>query len=333
MGHWIPEFEAKIEDQVTGLLSRPKEGSTLKNTKEPSAPSELRYALHLIGKNYLVLAGTIISIASLLFALFATLMVNPRIWTQQNLLLRLCWDDFLFHWPIQNVYACPSNVGFPFGTDAYGRNLLQMIILAIPLDLEVAFAVVVIATGIGLVLGSIAAFLGGKIDDIIMRVTDVFFTIPSLLLAIILITVFGRTLFFIVIAMIIPWWPFYVRLTRGQILGEKSKLYVEALQAMGASKFRILFRHILPNSIYPILVNATLDIGSVILVFSGLTFLGFSPNPLLPELGNLVNSGIEYVFTAPWLIIFPGLTIFIISIGFNLLGDGIRDVLDPRLRR
>ena len=102
---------------------------------------------------------------------------------------------------------------------------------------------------------------------------------------------------------------------------------------MGFSSVRILFRHILPNSIYPVLVQATLDIGSAILTVSALTFIGFAPNPLIPELGNLANAGIEYFFTAPWLIVFPGLTILIISLGFNLLGDGIRDVFDPRLRR
>jgi len=116
-------------------------------------------------------------------------------------------------------------------------------------------------------------------------------------------------------------------------LSEKEKPYAEALRSMGASRFRILFRHILPNSIYPVLVQLTLDIGGVILIFSSLMFLGFSPNPLLPELGNLVSDGIEFVQTAPWLIIFPGLTILIIALGFNLLGDGIRDILDPRLRR
>jgi len=135
------------------------------------------------------------------------------------------------------------------------------------------------------------------------------------------------------IAVLITWWPYYVRLIRSQVLSEKERPYVEALRSTGAGPVRILFLHILPNTIYPVIVQMTLDIGGVILTFSALMFLGFSPNPLLPELGNLVTDGINYVFTAPWLIIFPGLTIVIIVLGFNLLGDGIRDVLDPRLRR
>jgi peptide/nickel transport system permease protein len=129
------------------------------------------------------------------------------------------------------------------------------------------------------------------------------------------------------------WWPPYVRLIRGQVLAEKEKTYVEALRAMGAGHLRILFRHILPNSIYPLIVQITLDIGGVILTFSALMFLGFSPTPAIPELGNLASDGITHVFDAPWLILFPGLTIVLISLAFNLVGDGLRDVLDPRLRR
>src|SRR2546427_672717 len=182
-------------------------------------------------------------------------------------------------------------------------------------------------------LGSIVALAGGTLDELILRLTDIFLAIPSLLLAIVLAPLLGRTLEILTLSVRITWWPTYVRLMRSQVLAEKEKPYVEALRPVGAGRFRILFRHIVPNSIYPILVQGTLDIGSVILTFSALTFIGFSPSPLIPELGNLVNQGIEFVFTAPWLIIFPGLTIFIVSLGFNLLGDGIRDIFDPRLRR
>jgi len=125
----------------------------------------------------------------------------------------------------------------------------------------------------------------------------------------------------------------YVRLTRSQILAEKEKSYVEALRSVGAGRLRILFLHIIPNSIYPVLVQATLDIGGVILTFSALMFLGFTPNPYLPELGQLTSDGINNVVSAPWLVIFPGLLIVIVALGWNLLGDGVRDVLDPRLRR
>jgi peptide/nickel transport system permease protein len=206
-----------------------------------------------------------------------------------------------------------------------------------------------------------------------------------LLLAIVFAAIFGRTIQNLAIAVLLVWWPTYVRLVRGQVLSEKEKTYVEALKALGAGRpksldavkaqtndaldrlvglggnnrlmaelaklmdrveaasidriaiirghLRILFRHIIPNSIYPLLVQATLDIGGVILTFSALMFLGFSPSPALPELGNLASDGISHIFTAPWLILFPGLTIVLIALAFNLVGDGLRDVLDPRLRR
>jgi peptide/nickel transport system permease protein len=208
-----------------------------------------------------------------------------------------------------------------------------MIILALPTDLEIAFTIVVSAFAIGVVLGSFAAYTGGVTDEAILRITDIFFAIPVLILAIVVLATIGRTLEILEFSVLITWWPIYVRLVRSQVLSEKQKPYVEALRSVGAGNFRILFLHVLPNSIYPVLVQFTLDIGGVILVFSSLMFLGFSPSPLFPELGNLVSNGIDNVFTAPWLIIFPGLTILIIALGFNLLGDGIRDILDPRLRR
>jgi len=296
--------------------------------------ADLKYALHLLRRNPIVLAGVTISVASVLLALLSPLIVNPTSWNQQPLNLRLCWNNPLINWQIANVFNCGGSVAvYPLGTDSYGRSLLQMIILAIPVDLEVAFEVVASAVVLGVFFGGLAGYKGGIVDEVILRVTDVFLAIPGILLAIVLIVVLGRSLPTLTIAVLITWWPYYVRLMRSQVLSEKEKPYVERLRAMGAGGIRILYGHIVQNSIYPVLVQATLDIGSVILTVSALTFIGLTPSPLLPELGNLANQGIQYIFTAPWLILFPGLTILIISLGFNLLGDGIRDVFDPRLRR
>jgi peptide/nickel transport system permease protein len=294
--------------------------------------ADLRYALHLLRLNPIVLAGVVISIASVLIALLSPLLVNPSSWHVQNLDLRLCWNNPAFNWGIANVFNCSGGI-YPLGTDQYGRSLSQMMILAIPIDLQIALEVVSSAVVIGVVFGSIAAYVGGVIDEVILRITDVFLAVPGILLAIVMIVVMGRSLPVLTLAVLITWWPFYVRLVRSQVLGEKEKPYVERLRAMGAGGTRILFRHVVPNSIYPVLIQATLDVGSVILTVSALTFIGLTPNPLLPELGNLANQGIQYIFTAPWLILFPGLTILVISLGFNLLGDGIRDIFDPRLRR
>ncbi|HZW54682.1 MAG TPA: ABC transporter permease [Nitrososphaerales archaeon] len=295
--------------------------------------AEIKFALYLARKNPLVLVGTAIAIISVVVAVFSGFIVNPNLWKFQHLASRLCWNNPAINWHIGNIHVCPGNVVYPLGTDSFGRDLLKMMVLALPIDLEISFAIVFSAVAIGICLGAVAAYAGGLLDEAILRVTDIFFAFPGLVLAIVILAVFGRTLPNLTIAVLIVWWPIYVRLVRSQILSEKEKPYAEALRAVGAGRLRILFRHILPNSIYPVLVQLTLDIGGVILTFSSLMFLGFSPNQLLPELGNLVSSGIDNVATAPWLIIFPGLTILVVALGFNLLGDGIRDILDPRLRR
>ncbi len=296
--------------------------------------SELRYVLHLARRNPIVLAGSIIALGSVGIALLSGYLVDPKSWnTTKDLDIRLCWNNPIIDWHIQNVYTCPGTNVYPLGTDSYGRDVLKMIILALPLDLQISLEIVFSAVMIGVALGGVAAYASGKFDELILRITDVFLSLPGLSLAVVFVTVFTRNLAFLTLAVLVTWWPTYVRLVRSQILSEKEKPYVEALRSLGASRPRILFMHLLPNSIYPVIVQATLDIGGVILIFSALMFLGFSPSPLLPELGNLVHSGITNVFIAPWLIIFPGLTILLVALGFNLLGDGIRDILDPRLRR
>lgn len=301
-------------------------------TEKSRRGSDVRYALHLLKGNPIVLAGTAISIASLIVGLLSGLLVDPNSWKHYDLGLRLCWNNQALDWHIRNVFTCSGST-YPLGTDAFGRDLLKMIILSIPLDVQIALEVVASAVIIGVVVGGFAAYLGGKIDEVILRITDVFLSIPSILLAIVLLVIAGRSFIILTFAVLITWWPTYVRLVRSQVLSEKEKPYVESLRVLGAGGSRILFGHIIPNSIYPILVQATMDIGSVMLTIAALTFLGFAPSPLIPELGNLANQGITYFFTAPWLIIFPGLTIFIVSLGFNLLGDGVRDIFDPRLRR
>ncbi len=316
-----------MEDRTTSVALQEGEGRSLTGRR-----AELKHLYSLYKKNPVVVAGSVMAVGSIIMALLARVIVNPNVWKVQQLSQRLCWNNPALSWPVPNLYSCPGPT-YALGTDAYGRDLLQMIILALPLDLEISLAIVLLATLIGVVFGSLAAYAGGKIDELILRVTDVFLALPALVLAILFMVVLGRTILNLTIAVLITWWPFYVRLIRSQVLSEKEKPYVEALRSTGASPLRILYLHILPNSIYPMLVQMTLDIGSVILTFSALMFLGFSPNPLLPELGNLITDGINYVFTAPWLIIFPGLTIVVVVLGFNLLGDGIRDVLDPRLRR
>lgn len=294
--------------------------------------ADLKFTLYLMRKNPLVLIGVSLSVFFIVLALVANLIVNPALADQFNFALSYGWNNPLFSWG-PGTATIRGEGTFYLGTDGYGRDLLQMIVLAIPLDIGLAFFIALGAAAFGITIGALAGYAGGVIDEAILRITDIFFAFPGLLLALVFAAVFGRNITNLAFAVLLVWWPTYVRLMRGQVLAEKEKNYVEALRALGAGHLRTLFRHIIPNSIYPILIQITLDLGGVILTFSALMFLGFSPSPALPELGNLASDGITHVFTAPWLIIFPGLTILLIALAFNLVGDGLRDVLDPRLRR
>ena len=304
--------------------------------------ADLKYTLYLLRKNPLVMTGSIIAIFFIALSLLANFIVDPNLANptgypefhgQYPFERKFVWNkDSIINWgPGIRLYEGPEQ--FYLGTDNWGRDLLKMIILAIPVDMENAVIITVAAAVFGTLIGALAGYIGGVIDEVVLRITDIFFAFPALVLALVFAAMIGRSIPTLRLALLLVWWPPYVRLMRGQILGEKEKGYVEALRGLGAGHLRILFRHIMPNSIYPILVQATLDFGGVILTFSALMFLGFSPSPSLPELGNLAAAGYEHIFEAPWLIIFPGLTMLIIALAFNLVGDGLRDVLDPKLRR
>lgn len=301
--------------------------------------ADFKYTIFLMRKNPLVMLGSIIAIFFIALSLLATFIVDPNLATPRGYGGRypfersFVWSkNHIINWgPGIALYDGPEF--FYLGTDGWGRDLLAMIILAIPVDIENAVIIVVGASIFGTLLGALAGYIGGVFDEAILRITDIFLAFPALVLALVFAAMLGRSIPTLRLALLLVWWPPYVRLMRGQILSEKGKAYVEALRALGAGHLRILFRHIIPNSIYPILVQATLDFGGVILTFSALMFLGFSPTPSLPELGNLAADGYGHMFDAPWLIIFPGLTMLLIALAFNLVGDGLRDVLDPRLRR
>jgi peptide/nickel transport system permease protein len=281
------------------------------------AIAELKFAGHLIIQNRVVLAGTVIAVGVLLTALLGPIVVSPSVATDILLPIRL---------------SAPSPQHW-LGTDDYGRDLLDMIILSTRLDVSAMLEIVGAGLFIGVLLGSFSGFIGGKLDEALMRITDIFFSIPGLILALAVAAALGRGLNNLILAIIIVQWPGYTRILRGQVLAEKERLYVDALRGLGIGRFRIILRHIIPNTIYPVIVQATLDLGGVILTFAGLSFLGFGASAVTPELGRLVTAGQTYIFQAPWLVAFPGVAILIISLAFNLMGDGIRDILDPRLRR
>lgn len=219
------------------------------------------------------------------------------------------------------------------GTDRLGRDVLSRVIIGSRSALMVPFGVVIMAVLIGAPLGAIAGFKGGWVDEALMRITDLFLAFPSLLLAMAITATLGRGLGNAALALIVSWWPWYTRLVRGVTVSLRNSYFVEAAHAIGVSDFTIIRRHILPNTVSPVLVQATVDLGTVILAMGGLAFIGLGTQPPAPDWGLMIAEGRSYVLNQWWLSTFPGLAIFIVVLAFNLLGDTLRDIFDPRQYR
>ncbi len=224
----------------------------------------------------------------------------------------------------------PPSAHHWFGTDQVGRDILSRVIYGARVSPLIAFFVLLIACLIGIPLGIVAGYFGGWLDDVIMRVTDIFLAFPALLLALALAAVLPPSLTSVTIAISATWWPWYTRLIRGQAASVAGRPYVESCRALGISRWRIIARHVLPNAITPLIVQVSLDVGGVILTASALSFLGLGAQDPAPDWGLMVAEGQNYFTTAWWAVTFPGLAILATAFAFNLLGDGLRDVLDPK---
>jgi peptide/nickel transport system permease protein len=232
----------------------------------------------------------------------------------------------------QNVgpmFAVPS-LSHLFGTDYLGRDVFSRVISATPNDVGVALVVEIFAVLMGEVIGSLAAFKGGLIDEILMRFTDVFFALPTLVLAMAIAYTIGPGIIHMALALSILWWPSYARLARGEALRVTHQNYIKSAKLAGLNTRKIILKHIIPNSLVTVLVYATLDMGTVILTYSGLSYLGLSVRPPQPDWGEMVSGYQMFILTAPWLPIIPALIIAIGVVGFSLLGDGMRDALEMR---
>lgn len=218
------------------------------------------------------------------------------------------------------------------GTDQLGRDVLSRVIYGGRLSLPAGLAVIVVAGLIGTFIGALAGYVGGWVEELVLRLTEVFMAFPTIILAMAVAAALGPSLVNAVLAMVVVWWPNYARTVRALVLGVKTRDYVEAAHAVGAKQGRILWRTVLPNCLGPAIVLATIDLGNAILVFAGLSFLGLGPPPNTPEWGRMIADGIEQ-FDQWWIAAFPGLAIFSVVMAFNFIGDGIRDALDPRLRK
>jgi peptide/nickel transport system permease protein len=289
--------------------------------------------MHLFRRSLLSMIGLTLVLILILVALFAPFLASQHpsyveVPTEQGTTRTEERWDINF-----SQKLLPPSAQHLFGTDDYGRDIFSMVVYGAQTSLRICLMVVFISTLIGVILGGLAGYFGGVIDEALMRITDVFLSIPYLILALAIAAALGRSIDHIMEAMIITWWPTYARLLRGQVLAIREQQYVEAARSIGASNSRILFRHILPNSFAPLLVEITLDLGAVLLVAAGLSFIGLGASPGTAEWGLMISSGRTLMFHAWWYVTFPGLAILFTVLGFNLLGDGLRDVTDPKLRR
>ncbi len=277
-------------------------------------PRTLRLAL----KNRLTTTGLSVVCLLVLIALLAPLIVPfPQ-------------DTIAAH--IEDRFQSPSSQHL-FGTDELGRDVFSRILCGSRISLQVGVIAIGLALAIGVPLGVVAGYAGGALDEVIMRITDVFLSFPPLLLAMAISTLLGPNLTNAMIAIAIAWWPWYTRLLRSEAISVRERDYVQAARAMGASPGKIVFKHVLPNCLTPIIVQASMDFGSIILTSAALSFLGLGAQPPTPEWGLMVSTGRTFFLTNWWIVTFPGLAIFIAVLSFNLVGDGLREILDPKMRR
>ena len=265
--------------------------------------------------NYLFTFGVIICLFWIIMAMIAP-FVAPYDPVVQDLTLRL---------------KAPSAAHI-FGTDNFGRDIFSRVIYGGRYSLLAGCLTVVIAGCIGTIYGAIAGYVGGAVDNVMMRLSEMILSFPSLILAMIINAVMGSNLFNTMFALVIVAWPSYARVMRSVVLSVRENEYVTASEALGASRIRILLKEIIPNSITSVLIMATTDIGNQILMFSTLSFLGLGSAPPTPEWGMMVSDGVQY-FNKFWVAGFPGLAIFTMAVGANFIGDGLRDLLDPKLRK
>jgi peptide/nickel transport system permease protein len=227
----------------------------------------------------------------------------------------------------------PPSSAHWLGTDELGRDILSRILFGARISLEIQIVAVLLALVIGVILGAVGGYLGGYVDNLIMRAMDVLLAFPSIFLALAIIAALGTGLFNLMLAAGIASVPQFARIVRGSILSLKEREFVEAALALGSGSNRIMFRHLLPNCLAPIIVQSTLRMATVLLTASGLSFLGLGVQPPTPEWGAMLSNARSYLIVAPHVATIPGLAIMVVVVGFNLFGDGLRDTLDPRLRQ
>ena len=272
-------------------------------------------------KNRSAMVGLFIAIILVTFAIFAPLIAPfaPDAQDLTNRLIPPSWGD-------------GGSIAHLLGTDDFGRDLFSRIVYGARISIMVGTISVGISLFFGLVMGVFAGYYGGKVDLVIMRIVDIMLSVPAILLAIVIVAILGPSLYNAMIAIGIVGVPTYARIVRASVLAEKNKEYVIASRVNGSSNGRLMFSVILPNCTTPIIVQATMGFASAVLEAAGLSFLGLGAQPPTPEWGAMLADSLQYITTASWMILYPGIAIFLTVLGFNLIGDGLMDVLDPKLK-
>ena len=279
--------------------------------------SQLSLIWHRLRRNRLAMLGLALMSAILLLAVFADVIAD---YTTQAVGMNMA----------QRLQ--PPNASHWFGTDGYGRDVFARIIHGSRLSLSLSIISMMIAVAIGSMIGAISGYFGGRVDDVLMRLMDMLLAIPPMLMSISIVAALGRSMANLMLALALAYMPVFARVIRSSILSVKDQEFVEAARACGTSDARIIMRHIVPNAVGPIIVQATLAMGSSILTISSLSFMGMGIQPPQPEWGTMLYEGRDLIRTSPYLVIFPGIAIALSVLSLNLLGDGLRDALDPRLK-
>jgi peptide/nickel transport system permease protein len=285
----------------------------------PARPSNVRRQTVRFTQNRMAVAGLALVVLLVLAAFLAPVIVPYP-------------EDAAGAVHTQDALLPPSTAHL-FGTDDLGGDVFSRVVYGARYSLAIGLAIVSLAFLIGVPLGAIAGFAGGFVNELIMRTTDIFLTIPGIVLALAIGAALGPGLVNAAIALALVWWPGFCRLTQGQVLALREQTYVEAAEVVGAGQGRVVFRHILPNALTPLIVKVSMDIGFAILTAAGLSFIGIGAQPPTPEWGAMVNTGRQFMPDWWWYATFPGLAIFLAVFGFNMLGDGVRDAFDPRTTR
>jgi len=287
----------------------------LNEEKQYIPRNKIRIMISKFKKNKMAIIGLVIISILIFTGIFAD-FIAPQSYWEQNLSLKNQW----------------SSSNFWLGTDEFGRCIFSRIVYGARISLKVGIISTGISVLIGIFIGSISAYYGGFLDRILVMLMDVMWAFPTILLSLIIAAIIGASLNSVIIAIALSCWVQYARLIRGQILSLKNELYIEATRSLGASDFTILWKHLLPNAIIPVVVAATLGMGSAIVTEATLSFLGMGAQPPTPSWGSMLSNGRTYLFIAPWSAIFPGIATIITVLGFNLLGDGLRDIMDIKMK-